>query len=710
MKKIKILMLEDVVTDAKLNAIQLSKDGFNFTYKLVSSEDSYIKAIKEDPPDLILSDYSLPQFNGLEALEILQNISPEIPFIMVTGSLDDETAAQCIKQGAWDYVIKERIVRLGPAVKNALQIRDETLKKKAVEMALKQNERKFQNFTELLPEVVCETDLEGNLTFVNKKAFEVFGYTSMDLKKKLNILNMLAPFEKERVMNNLHSLFKGKKSDSYEYVARRKDGTTFPVMIHANVVLEGDLPIGMRAVVVDITAQKNHEEIIRQNAEKMSLIIDNSPIGVCTTDLVGNFQTVNPAYCNILGYSSEELIGKHFNDFTHSDDISKNKELFNKLVKSEIQYFDLEKRYVRKDKEIIICRIRAQIVHNAKGKPFFEIAVAEDITAQKKALEELKYREEFNFALFHHNPIETMVVDKDGRIMQTNQAIINNRTRPPEIGAVMYKDYAADHEIDMFDVLMKCIKTGKTMNISNSSYKDKVWMIQIAPFREGAIITSMDITARKHAEQKLVKSLQEKDVLLKEVHHRVKNNMQIISSMLKLQARHITNEEALQHINDSQNRVRSMALIHEKLYQTDDFEEIEFYGYVRSLINYLILSYRELMARISIQIEIKDIWLDINTSIPCGLIINELITNSLKYAFPDDRKGIISISLTKADSDKLKLEIKDNGIGFPKGFTIETNDSLGLQLVTALSKQLHATLEVKRDEGVCFTFEFKLKK
>ena len=706
----KILMLEDVVTDAKLNAVQLSKDGFNFTYKLVNSEDSYIKAIKEDPPDLILSDYNLPQFNGLEALEILKELNPGIPFIMVTGSLDDETAVQCIKQGAWDYVIKEHIVRLGAAVKKALQLKDEIAQKKAAEKALKQTERKFQKFTELLPEGVCETDLHGNLTFVNKKALEVFGYTAKDLKKKLNILQMIAPFEKERVMNNLHTLFKGENSGSNEYIARRKDGTNFPVMVNANIAIEGDLPIGMRAVVVDITDQKQQEEIIRQNAEKLSLIIDNSPIGVCSTDLKGYFQSVNPAYCSMLDYSQEELIGKHFNEFTHKDDIKKNSKLFDKLVNRELQYFDLEKRYIRKDKSVIVCRLRAQIVHDASGKPLFEIAVIEDITDQKKVLEELKRREEFNYALFQYNPIETMVVDDQGRIMQINQAIINNRTRAPEIGAVMYKDYAAEHEIDMYDNLMRCIKTGKTMHVSESSYKEKIWMIQIAPFKEGAIITAMDITARKHAEHKLLKSLQEKDVLLKEVHHRVKNNMQIISSMLKLQARHITNEETLQHLNDSQNRVRSMALIHEKLYQTDDFEEIDYYGYVRSLINYLTLSYQELMKRISIQIDIKDIWLDINTSIPCGLIINELITNSLKYAFPNDKKGVISISITKTNTEKLILEVKDNGIGLPKDFSMEKLDSLGLQLVTALSKQLHASIDINTDEGVCFTLEFNQKK
>ena len=710
MKKMKILMLEDVASDAKLNAVQLSKDGFNFTYKLVNSEDSYIKAIKEDPPDLILSDYNLPQFNGLEALEILKELNPEIPFIMVTGSLDDETAVQCIKQGAWDYVIKEHIVRLGAAVKKALQLKDEIAKKKAAEEALKQTERKFQKFTELLPEGVCETDLYGNITFANEKALKVFGYTARDLKKKLNILQIIAPFDKERALNKLNSLYKGEYSGSDEFIAMKKNGEIFPIIIHANVVFQNDLPVGLRTVLVDITQQKKNEEIIRQNAEKLSLMIDNSPIGVCSTDLKGYFQSVNPAYCSMLGYSQEELIGKHFNEFTHKDDINKNAELYDKLVNRELQYFDLEKRYIRKDETVIICRLRSQIVHDVSGKPLFEIAVVEDITERKKALEELKRREEFNYALFQYNPIETMVVDDQGRIMQINQAIINNRTRAPEIGAVMYKDYAAEHEIDMYDNLMRCIKTGKTMHVPESSYKEKIWMIQIAPFKEGAIITAMDITARKHAEHELLKSLQEKDVLLKEVHHRVKNNMQIISSMLKLQARHITNEETLQHLNDSQNRVRSMALIHEKLYQTDDFEEIDYYDYIHSLVNYLTLSYRELMKRISIQIDIKDIWLDINTSIPCGLIINELITNSLKYAFPDGRKGIISISITKTKTEKLILEVKDNGIGLPKDFSMENIDSLGLQLVTALSKQLHASIDINTDEGVCFTLEFNQKK
>ncbi len=709
MNKLKILILEDFLPDVKLNVNQLRKDKFIFDHKVVSNEKDFKKAIEDFEPDIILSDFNLPGFNGIEALNYVKETYPDLPFIMVTGSLDEETAADCIKQGAWDYVIKEHLVRLGPAVKNALARKNEIIKKQQAEDDRRASEKKFEQFARMLPEVVCEVDLQGRLTYVNDKAYEVFGYTHKDFEQGINIFDVISPDDHQRAKDNISKMINDQIIGSDEYIVRRKDGSSFIAMIHANMVMKDSQPAGMRAIVVDITEQKTYEALIRQREEELRLMIENSPIGVSSTDLQGHFIMVNEAYAKMLGYSREELIGKHFNEITYPEDRQDNQNWYKRLVNEKVDFFDLEKRYIRKNGEVIFCRLRSQLVHDNQGSPYFEIAVAEDITQQKKTLEELKKREEFNFALFQHNPIETMVVDKEGRIMQSNLVVRENRTRMPEIGSVMYKDYAAKHEVDMYHILMDSIKTGEPKTINESRYKKKTFTIRIAPFKEGAIITAIDITPIKKAEEKLLKSLNEKEILIKEIHHRVKNNMQIISSMLKLQQRHTNNEEAINLLKESHLRVRSMAMIHEKLYQHEDFEEIDFAQYMVTLTNFIFMSYKIDRKRISLNLDIKDIFLDIYLAIPCGLIANELIANCLKHAFPNREVGVISVSLTQNRKGDYKFVIQDNGVGFSESVDPENPQTLGWQLVNALVSQIDGRLEFKSKNGSQISIHFKRK-
>jgi len=408
-----------------------------------------------------------------------------------------------------------------------------------------------------------------------------------------------------------------------------------------------------------------------------------------------------------LGYLSSELIGKHFNEITHPDDLQKNAVLYNQLINKQITHFDLEKRYIHKNGNIIYCRLRSQLVHDEKGKPIFEIAVVEDITEQTRILEELKRREAFNFALFQHNPIETIIVDKEGRITQSNLEVRRNRSRLPIKGTKMYIDYAGKHEKNMYKILMDCIHFGTTVHITESVYKDRVWSIKIAPFDDGAIITAIDITAQKEAEKKLRKSLNEKELLLREVHHRVKNNMQIVSSILKLQQHFTNNQEAFELLRKSYQRVRSMSMIHEKLYQNKDFEAIDFSEYVSNLIKIISSAYKEESAKLKIVNDIEHIFLNINIAIPCGLIVNELVTNCIKHAFPDEKLGTIHIAMQEQSPGQYEMKITDDGVGLPSDITPENPQTMGLQIVDSLSRQLKSKVEYCSEQGTCFKFNFR---
>ncbi|MGB9980065.1 sensor histidine kinase [Methanobacterium sp.] len=215
-----------------------------------------------------------------------------------------------------------------------------------------------------------------------------------------------------------------------------------------------------------------------------------------------------------------------------------------------------------------------------------------------------------------------------------------------------------------------------------------------------------DITERKLAEEKIKQSLEEKEMLLKEIHHRVKNNLMIISSLLNLQSRYIKDKESKNIFKDSQNRARSMALIHEKLYQAPDLKRIDFKNYIQILSNELFRTYTTDSKHLQIQINAEDIFLDINTAIPLGLIVNELISNSLKYAFPEGKNGVITVDFHYKDN-YYEFSVKDNGIGLPKDFDYQNTDTLGLQLVTNLTEQIGGELELNRFEGTSFKIIFK---
>ncbi len=216
-----------------------------------------------------------------------------------------------------------------------------------------------------------------------------------------------------------------------------------------------------------------------------------------------------------------------------------------------------------------------------------------------------------------------------------------------------------------------------------------------------------DSIKRQHAEAEIKRSLKEKEALLKEIHHRVKNNLQIICSLLSLQSNAIKDEKVLSCFQDSQNRVRLMAMIHEKLYQSADFGKVELADYIQDLANHLLRSYSVKQNNIRVNIRIDGIFLAIDTAVSCGLIVNELITNSLKYAFPDigqgePLSGEIKIDAKLTACDRFSVCYRDNGVGLPKGLDIENANTLGLQLVSSLTEQLDGRLHVGVGPGAVF--------
>jgi two-component sensor histidine kinase len=222
----------------------------------------------------------------------------------------------------------------------------------------------------------------------------------------------------------------------------------------------------------------------------------------------------------------------------------------------------------------------------------------------------------------------------------------------------------------------------------------------------GRVWSFRDVTKRVRDEERLRGALDERELMLREIHHRVKNNLQIISSLLRLQSRYIKDEKALEFLNESQNRVKSMALIHEKLYQSRDFSRIDFSDYIAKIITHLSAIYKVECGRVRHEVDAHKTQLDINRAIPCGLIINELITNALKHAFPEGREGEILVRMRQGDGDKYELTVKDNGVGLPEKFDLLQKGSLGFQIINDLVRQIDGTIEVRRDRGTEIVIRF----
>jgi len=313
-----------------------------------------------------------------------------------------------------------------------------------------------------------------------------------------------------------------------------------------------------------------------------------------------------------------------------------------------------------------------------------------------------------------------MIHAEDGAVLMINNEWTNltgySFKDIPTTAAWLEKAFGAGHT-EMSEKFNSLATTegpaaGEELSIATSSGEKLEWDFRSAPIGslpdgERLIITmAMDVTERKRVEEQLKASLKEKEVLLKEIHHRVKNNMQIISSLLNLQLRYIRNSETKELFRESQKRIKSMALIHEMLYRSQNLARIDFGKYTRTLSAEIMQSCSPGHDRIRVETNINNIEFDIKTAIPCGLIIHELISNSLKHGFPDGRKGTIRIDLDRNSKGALTLVVSDDGVGFPRGLDLERTGSLGLSLVTILTKQLRGNIERLETAGTAFRITF----
>ena len=473
------------------------------------------------------------------------------------------------------------------------------------------------------------------------------------------------------------------------------------------------------AISRDISDRKKVEEDLIQSEKRYRTLYSSMNEGVAIHRVIyDKYDTpvdyeivdINNAYEEILGIERKDVLGKKASD-VYGNGKAPYLEIYYETAKTgKSNHF--ETYFEPMDKHFSIS-----VFSPAKGT---FATIFEDITSRKRTEEALRESEEIYRTLFESEPNYTILLSLDGVILDINTAALNIiGISKHEIVGKNFEEITIfpkeDMEInsEMFSSLLK--QEAKSQHYESRIY-DKNGNIRTLETVLTTIIKdnkpshflviSIDVTERKLSEDKIKFSLKEKDILLKEIHHRVKNNMQIISSLLNLQTNYIDDEVALNVLRESQNRVKTMGMIHEKLYQSNDFINIKFDDYILRLVTDLFYSYNIQEDHIKPVIEVEDVRLNIETGVPCGLIISELVSNSLKYAFPKGKTGNLNVSLKRC-SNKYELTISDNGIGFPEDLDFKNTDSLGLQLVNNLVDQIDGEITLDTSQGTKFKIIFK---
>lgn len=553
-----------------------------------------------------------------------------------------------------------------------------------------------------------------------------------------------------------------KRNMEHEMEIRRPDGSCRTVEI-VDFPIRTDKGFIGSSITRDVTERKQAELALIESEENFRAIAENASEGILIAVGEGIHVYVNQMAAEITGYTIEELIKTTIADLTCPDELNKLMSIYKSRIGGKTVPSMHETSIVRKDGEVVLVEITgAKTVW--KGQPA-DLVLIHDITERKKVEEYIKLQ---NKALEGINQIfkNAIIIDSEEEVAKRSLEVCEEIT-DSKFGFILERNIHGNLDalaisnpgwdeclMEKSDAIImlkdmkehgihgKASKDGKSFFTNDPSHHEDsigapeghpdlhsflgvplrindevIGSIGLGNKEEGydskdlqtlerLSIAISESLMRKRAENSLKVALVEKKMLLKEIHHRVKNNLMIISSLLNLQSGYIKDKESQDIFKESQNRARSMAIIHERLYQSTDLKRIDFGDYIHSLSTELFHTYEVDPGLVKLKINVEDIFLDINTAIPLGLIVNELVTNSLKHAFPKGKKGEINVDFHPKD-DHYEFTVKDNGIGFPEDIDFQNTDSLGLQIVNSLTNQIDGEIKLNRNNGTKFKITFK---
>ncbi len=508
-----------------------------------------------------------------------------------------------------------------------------------------------------------------------------------------------------------------------------------PVDVFVQEVLRAIILVSVSVITVFISEKIEKTQIkLAISEEKYRNIVETTHEGIVVGDIQGTILYVNQRMCELLGYEREEMENHNIFEFTPEDERDILVETRKKVAEGERIAFYPEFR--RKDGSKLWTLAQASPLYDDQGQYMANLYMHSDITELKKARKalevsyaqlenkveertrELNESEEKYRKLFEKNPDYNILFDTNGVIREVNEATVKMMgLSKDEIVGKKFTELESIPPENVSSILGELFRIleGKEIKPFESKFIDgngdiHYIIIHAIPFLEKGKVERIlgigaDITQLKKAENKILSSLSEKEALLREIHHRVNNNMQIISSLLNLQTLYVHEEETKEVLQDSQRRVKSMAMVHEKLYRAGDLSHIKFKEYTEKLVSDIFSTYNRRTGDIKFILNMDEIELNMETAIPLGLIINELVTNSLKFAFPEN-EGSITIELEN-NNGQFVLTVADDGIGLPPDFDLNKTHSLGLRLVNSLVIQLDGEISMDSSQGAEYKITFR---
>ena len=598
-----------------------------------------------------------------------------------------------------------------------LAIESEELKQ--TKEMLKINEDRWKFAIQGSSDGLWDWNVDTSEVYRSPRWYEMLGYKEEDIKNNVDEwLNRIHKDDLEEVNAEIQKHFQNENlSYSTEHRVLCQDGSYKWILDRGKIISRDKQGIPLRIIgtTTDITKHKTAEEELLQSKGKFQAIFTGSNDAILLLTEHGFFDC-NPKAIEMFGMDTkEEMINSNLLEISPEYQLDgivslgKAKEMIDIAYKKGVNRFE----WLLKQKKGHIFPAEILLSAFDYGGDRVLQATVQDITERKLVDEKIKHNEEKYRSLIENSPEIILIVGRDELVEFSNNT--NRNVKQEDIIGHHLYEFVDEKHHDMIRKAHQNIFNGAKYQSyeTEGNTKDGVtsWFLtHVGPKYlddkvVGLVLFIRNISDRKHAEEKIKQSLHEKEVLLKEVHHRVKNNLQIISSILNLQSSTISDEQTLDLLKNSQDRIRSMSLIHELLYQTKDFSTIVFSEYIRSISTNLFQSYNQ-NRKVELILDLNDVSLDLDMAIPCGLIVNELLTNSLKYAFSIQDSGIVKIHLSQSEDDIIII-IEDNGKGFPDSIDFKDTESLGMQLVVSLIDQIDGEIKLDGVNGTKYELKFK---
>ncbi len=600
-----------------------------------------------------------------------------------------------------------------------LVVLHEITARKRLEAETEQRRLYLESVVGSAPDAIIALDSQHTIVEWNRGAESLFGYSAQEARGR--DLDDLVTGSDPRTFQEATALtarvLVGEPVPPTEVVRYRKDGTPVHVFASGSPILMGEELIGVVVIYTDISELKQAEEALRQSEARYRAVVQ------AQTELItrflpdGTLTFANDAACRYLGKKREELIGSHYASPVPDKDRKMVEEALASLSRED-PVIMVENRVIAANGETRWLQWTNRAIFNEQGQLVEIQSVGRDITESKLAQDALLEAEAKYRTLVDTSPDGITLTNLAGKIVLCNRqtARLHGYDLPEDIHGMSTLDLIAPQDHDRARAnLQRTLARGSIHNIEYTMLRKdgsrfpaelSTSVIRDATLKPtGFIAVIRDATARKRGQEQLRASLREKELLLNEINHRVRDNLQIISSLLYLQSLQAEGQSSSEILRDSQNRVRSMALVHEKLYGSRDLSRIDFEEYVQSLTASLLQSYAAASSGIGVTVEVDDVFLSVDLAIPCSLLISELVSNALKHAFVGRDSGEIRVEF-HAQDERYRLEVSDNGVGIPEDIDTRDPESLGLQLVNTLVEQLRGTLRVQHQDGTQFRITF----